>query len=234
MTAGSPLAILSFGFVLGLRHAFDVDHLAAVSTIVSQRRSVWASGLVGVLWGLGHTAALLVASVVVIGLHARIPPRVCSALEFGVALMLVGLGLNLLRALWSGGTVHRHVHSHGGRAHAHVHVHGADEPDAHHHARVSRRPFVVGLVHGLAGSGAVMLAVLATIPSPGLALMYVAVFGIGSIAGMVAMSTLFGVPLALVGGRFARAELALRLGAALGSLAVGLRLAWELAAGGLV
>ena len=99
---------------------------------------------------------------------------------------------------------------------------------------MSRRPFVVGLVHGLAGSGAVMLAVLATIPSPGLALMYVAVFGIGSIAGMVAMSTLFGVPLALVGGRFARAELALRLGAALGSLAVGLRLAWELAAGGLV
>ena len=126
------------------------------------------------------------------------------------------------------------MHRHGGRAHAHVHVHGADEPDAHHHARASRRPFVVGLVHGLAGSGAVMLAVLATIPSPGLALMYVAVFGIGSIAGMVAMSTLFGVPLALVGGRFARAELALRLGAALGSLAVGLRLAWELAAGGLV
>ena len=233
MTAGSPLAILSLGFVLGQRHALDVDHLAAVSTIVSQRRSVWASGLVGVAWGLGHTAALFAASVVVIGLHASIPPRVSSALELGVALMLVGLGLNLLRTLWSGGTVHRHVHRHDGHAHAHVHVHGAHE-DMRHHARVGRRPFVVGLVHGLAGSGALMLAVLATIPSPGVALVYVAVFGIGSIAGMLAMSTLFGVPLALVGGRFARAELALRLGAALGSMAVGVRLAWELAAGGLV
>jgi len=234
----TPLAVLGFGFILGLRHALDVDHLAAVSTIVSQRRSLWRSSLVGALWGLGHTAALLAASVVVIGLHTEIPPRVSRGLELGVALMLIGLGLNLLRTLWTGGTLHHHVHSHGSRPHVHPHLHGAHEVgrDGHHHVRTGRRPFVVGLVHGLAGSGALMLAVLATIPSPALALVYVAIFGAGSIAGMVAMSTLFGVPLALAGGRFARAELALRLGAALGSLAVGLRLAWQLGvgAGGLV
>src|SRR5439155_834685 len=119
----APLTVLGFGFVLGLRHALDVDHLAAVSTIVSQRRSLWRSSLVGALWGLGH------------------------------------------------------------------------------------------------------------IPSPALALAYVVIFGAGSIGGMVAMSTLFGVPLALAGGRFARAELGIRLGAALGSLAVGLRLAWQLGTG---
>jgi len=226
----TPLAVLGFGFVLGLRHALDVDHLAAVSTIVSQRRSLWRSSLVGALWGLGHTAALFAASVVVIGLHTEIPPRLAQGLEMGVAVMLVGLGLNLLRTLWSGGTLHHHVHAHDGRPHVHPHLHAAEETtrDTHHHLRTGRRPFFVGLVHGLAGSGALMLAVLATIPSPSLALAYVAIFGAGSIAGMVAMSTIFGVPLALVGGRFARAELALRLGAALGSVAVGLRLAWEL------
>ena len=230
----TPLTLLGFGFVLGLRHALDVDHLAAVSTLVTQRRSLWRASLVGALWGLGHTAALLAASVVVIGLHAEIPPRLASALELGVAVMLVVLGLNLLRTVWTGATLHHHVHSHGDRAHVHPHLHDSDPTtgDGHHHLRTGRRPFLVGLVHGLAGSGALMLAVLATIPSPALALAYVGIFGAGSIAGMMAMSTLFGLPLVLVGGRFASAELALRLGAALGSLAVGLRLAWEL--GGLV
>ena len=226
----TPLAILGFGFVLGLRHALDVDHLAAVSTIVGQRRSLWSPSLVGALWGLGHTAALLAAAVAVIGLHAEIPPRLASALELGVAVMLVVLGLNLLRTVWAGGTLQHHVHSHGGRPHVHPHLHDSEPMggEGHHHLRTGRRPCLVGLVHGLAGSAALMLAVLATIPSPGLAFAYVGIFGAGSIAGMVAMSTLFGVPLALVGGRFARAELALRLGAALGSVAVGLRLAWEL------
>ena len=101
----APLTVLGFGFVLGLRHALDVDHLAAVSTIVSQRRSLWRSSLVGALWGLGHTAALLAASAVVIGLHTEIPPRVSRGLELGVALMLIGLGLNLLRTLRAGGTM---------------------------------------------------------------------------------------------------------------------------------
>jgi len=223
------LGLLAFGFVLGLRHALDVDHLAAVSTIVTSRRSLWASSVVGAVWGLGHTAALLAVALVVVGLHAEIPPRLAGALELGVAVMLIGLGLNVLRTLWRGGRLHFHGHAHEGREHLHPHVHPLAErdPTHHHPVRVARRPFLVGLVHGLAGSAALMLAVLATIPSPPLALAYVATFGGGSIGGMIAMSTLLGMPLALAAERFARAELVLRTCAALGSVAVGALLAVE-------
>src|SRR5262249_28623746 len=148
----TPTALLAFGFVLGLRHALDVDHLAAVSTIVSERRSLWRSSLVGAVWGLGHTASLLVVAILMIVLHAEIPPRVAMTLELGVAAMLVGLGLNLLWTLWRGGRVHHHVHAHGGRLHVHPHVHvrGGETADGgHHHVR---RPFLVRLVHRLAGS----------------------------------------------------------------------------------
>jgi high-affinity nickel permease len=227
----SPLALLGLGFVLGLRHALDVDHLAAVSALVSQRGGLWRSSLIGALWGLGHTAALLAAGVAVIALHAEIPPAVARGLELGVAAMLVGLGLNLLRTLWRGDTIHLHAHEHGGHRHLHAHRHAAGEPlaRAHHHAvRAARRPFLVGLVHGLAGSAALMLAVLATISSPALAVAYILVFGAGSIGGMVVMSTLLGLPLALALDRFARAELALRAAAGLGSVAIGLALAWEI------
>jgi ABC-type nickel/cobalt efflux system permease component RcnA len=225
-----PLAILGLGFVLGLRHALDVDHLAAVSTLVSQRGGILRSSLIGAVWGLGHTAALLAAGIAVVALHAEISPAVAQALELGVAIMLVGLGLNLLWTLWQGGTIHFHVHEHGGRHHVHPHRHAAGEsPDhAQHHPIAVRRPFLVGLVHGLAGSAALMLAVVATIPSPTLALAYVLVFGVGSVGGMMIMSTVLGLPLALARERFVRAELALRALAGLGSVAIGLVLAWRI------
>ena len=226
----SPLAILGLGFVLGLRHALDVDHLAAVSTLVSQRGGLWRSSLIGAVWGLGHTAALLAAGVAVIALHAEIPPGMAQVLELGVAAMLVGLGLNLLWTLWRGGTLHLHAHDHGGHHHVHPHRHAAGETpsDAQHHRVQVRRPFLVGLVHGLAGSAALMLAVLATIPSPTVALAYILVFGAGSVGGMMVMSTLLGLPLALASERFVRAELALRAVAGLGSVAIGLVLAWRI------
>ena len=162
---GSPLAILGLGFLLGLRHALDVDHLAAVSTIVSQRRSIWRSALVGVVWGIGHTTSLLVVAIAVIALHAEISPAIGQVLELGVAIMLMTLGVRLLATVLRGGAIHVHVHDHAGHAHVHPHVHAPDAPghdhgpSRHHH---HRRPFLVGLVHGLAGSGALMLAVAAT------------------------------------------------------------------------
>ena len=226
----TPLAILGFGFVLGLRHALDVDHLAAVSTLVSQRGGLLRSSLIGAVWGLGHTAALLAAGIVVIALDGEIPPAVAQALELGVAIMLVGLGLNLLWALGQGGTIHLHGHEHGGRHHVHPHRHAPDESPDHvqHHPLMVRRPFLVGLVHGLAGSTALMLAVLATIPSPAVALAYILVFGVGSVGGMMLMSTILGLPLALAREHFVRAELTLRALAGLGSVAIGLVLAWRI------
>jgi hypothetical protein len=227
----SPFAVLLLGFVLGLRHALDVDHLAAVSTIVSERRSFWSSSLIGALWGLGHTAALLAAAVVVIALHIEIPEELTHLLELGVAAMLVILGANLLRTLWKDGTLHHHVHAHDGVVHVHPHVHRPGEATAHGHpSAIGRKPFFVGLVHGLAGSGALMLAVLATIPSPPLALAYVGVFGAGSVGGMVVMSVLLALPLALTAERFGRAEVALRASAAVASIAIGFAIAWQLGA----
>ena len=230
MLPTTPLALLGFGFLLGLRHALEADHLAAVSTIVSTRRGAWGASLVGALWGLGHTAALLGVGLVVVGLHAEIPPRLAAGLELGVAAMLIGLGLNLLWTLLRGGTLHHHAHAHGPHLHVHPHVHApAVVPaDGHHRVASMRRPFLVGLVHGLAGSAALMLVVAASIPSPAMALAYVVVFGIGSVGGMTAMSAAVGAPMALVTARFARAEAVLRAGAALGSVAIGILVAWEI------
>ncbi|HXJ35981.1 MAG TPA: urease accessory protein UreH [Candidatus Eisenbacteria bacterium] len=222
----SPLAILGLGFVLGLRHALDVDHLAAVSTIVSQRRSLLRSSLVGALWGLGHTVSLVAVAVAVIGLHTEIPPSVGHVLELGVAIMLVVLGVNLLRSV-AAGQVHLHAHTHGRRTHVHPHLHAHERSD-HEHAPSRRRPFLVGMVHGLAGSAGLMLAVVATIPSPVLALAYVVVFGIGSVGGMTAMSALLGIPALLTTERFAGAERLLGIGAAVASVVIGLQLAWQI------
>jgi len=219
--------ILGFGFLLGLRHALDVDHLAAVSTIVSQRRSVWRSALVGVVWGVGHTTSLLAVAIGVIALHTEIPPLVGSLLELGVAAMLVGLGLRLLHTVVRGGALHVHVHDHAGRPHVHPHLHANRGAD-HDHGPRHRRPFLIGLVHGLAGSGGLMRAVAATIADPVLAVAYVAVFGVGSIGGMAVTSALFAIPMLVTTGRVAGADRWLRVGAAVASVAVGARLAWTI------
>lgn len=229
VVTGDPLAVLGLGFVLGLRHALDVDHLAAVSTLASRRRGVLGSSLVGALWGLGHTLALLAVGVVVIALQTHVPTGLARGLELGVAAMLVGLGLQVLWTIRGGGRLHVHVHEHDGRRHVHAHVHRGDPPGGPDHHHVPRgRPLLVGVVHGLAGGAAVMLAALAAIPSPPLAMAYLGVFGLGSIGGMVAMSALLGVPLALVGRRSHRAAVAIRAAAGAGSIAVGLGLAWRI------
>ena len=228
MTLTEPLSavpVLVFGFVLGLKHAVEADHLAAVSTIVSERKSIWVSSLVGGLWGLGHTISLLVAGVAVILFHFEIGERAEHALEFVVGLMLVALGLNALRRLARGGHFHLHVHEHSGREHIHPHFHeGAHErePHTHHGLRLGPRPLVVGMIHGLAGSAALTLLVLSTIPSPVVGLLYLIIFGIGSAGGMMLMSALFGLPAYLTARRFTRANLAVRGLAGLFSLCLGL------------
>jgi high-affinity nickel-transport protein len=193
-----------------------------VSAIVSERRSLLGSSLVGALWGLGHTAALLAVAVGVVALHAEIPPALGRALELGVAGMLVVLGVRLLGSLRRGGPLHHHGHAHGDRRHAHPHRHAAGPvPGRNGHHAIGRRPLLVGLVHGLAGGAGLMLAVVASVPSPGLALAYVGVFGAGSIGGMALMSALLGLPFAMLAGRFTGVERGLRALAAVGSVVVG-------------
>ncbi len=222
-------AALGLGFALGLRHALDPDHVVAVSTIVSESRSIRRSSLVGTCWGLGHTAALLAAGVAVIGLKLSIPRQAALWMESAVAAMLVLLGLKAVRTAFLGWKVHRHVHVHGGHEHAHFHVHGAGE-HAHSHRHLlgfRTQPFLVGLVHGLAGSAGLMILVLGTIPSAIAGLTYIAVFGLGSTGGMLLMSSLISLPFVWTARRFALFTQGLQLLVGFGSILFGCFLAWQ-------
>jgi len=241
MNTVSAISLLAFGFALGLKHATEADHLAAVSTIVSDRKSIWSASLVGGLWGVGHTISLFAAGVAVILLHFEISERLARGLEFCVALMLVALGIDALRRLASGGQIHMHMHRHGGRMHVHPHVHDARhaqkekgthahsaEPHTDHLPAIGARPLVVGMIHGLAGSGALMLLVLSTISSPLVGLFYILVFGAGSIGGMMLMSLLLSVPFYLTTTRFVRVDWAMRCMAGLFSLGLGLFMVYQI------
>jgi High-affinity nickel-transport protein len=223
--------MLAFGFVLGLKHAIEADHIAAVSTIASEHVSIVRSSLVGAFWGIGHTISLLVAGAAIVFLHIEINGRTTVVLEFAVGMMLIVLGANALRKIIKGGRLHMHVHEHGGRLHAHPHVHNDRQHDNapnHHGLRLHRRPLIVGMIHGLAGSGALMLLVLSTIRQPPVALGYVVVFGLGSTGGMMLMSALVGLPAILTAQRFARANMMLRGAAAAFSVGLGCAITYEL------
>lgn len=228
-SGGFPVwTTLALGFVLGMRHALDADHLAAVSTFVSEERRPWRSSLIGVFWG-GHTLALLVFGVVIAAFRLAVSPCMSQVLEFLVGCMLVFLGANVLLRLAKGQTVHVHVHEHEGVGHTHLHFHSREAQHAHHHRmlRLGGRPFVVGVVHGLAGSAAVMLLVVGAIPSLLLAVCYILIFGLGSIGGMTVMSLLMSVPLVLAARRVVLLERVVRLTAGLFSLGFGIFLAWD-------
>ena len=228
---GSLAGTLALGVVLGLKHALDADHLVAVSTIVGREKSVWKSSLVGAVWGMGHTASLFLAAIGVILLKLTISPRVALTLELAVGLMLILLGLDLVRRVVKGEiAIHSHSHGNGAGAHEHLHVHTraiAGEDGSHH--PVGRRPFYVGLVHGLAGSAALMLFVLTTISNPWMGLVYVLLFGIGTIGGMLAMSAIIGLPFALANRVFAGVVGKIQFAAGLGSLAFGIYYASRIA-----
>ena len=241
----SALPILGLGFVLGLKHATEADHLVAVSTIVSEHRSIWRSAAVGGLWGLGHTASLFVAGAVLIALRVQIPEGVATALELLVALMIVLLGTRILYlVLRRRRDVHVHEHAHGGRTHTHLHFHGRQDAhaaaDTHavshswHRGLWGWRPVAVGAMHGLAGSAALTLFVLAEVMRGGSKLLgfaYLLIFGAGSIGGMLLMSTLVGLPFVLTARRFRRIDTPVRLLAGAASVLFGLYYAWETTAG---
>ena len=237
----STASVLGFGFGLGLKHAVEADHLAAVSTIVSERKSLLSSSLVGGLWGVGHTISLFVVGIVVILLRVQISERTALGLEFGVALMLIGLGANAIIELVRHGQINLHSHRHGENTYAHPqHTHDrlnkhdmrnealAAEQPTHHNHRIGKRPLLVGMVHGLAGSAALMLLVLSTISAPLIGMLYITVFGVGSIGGMMLMSTLVGLPMHLTVRRFARVNLAMRMLAGLFSIGFGLFMVYEI------
>ncbi|HZH30675.1 MAG TPA: sulfite exporter TauE/SafE family protein [Pyrinomonadaceae bacterium] len=243
--SASALAVLGLGLVFGLKHATEVDHVIAVSTIVSEHRKLSRAALVGGLWGVGHTASLMIVGIVVLLLRVAIPERVANWLEFCVALMIIGLGAHaFLRALRRRSDIHLHKHQHDGDdvAHAHVHFHepGAEPHDnahgehshaatTHSHAisRIGLKPLLVGAMHGLAGSAALTLLVLTQINSAAIGLLYLTIFGVGSIFGMLIMSGLIGLPFALSARRFNGIHYGLQALAGAVSIAFGFWYAYE-------
>jgi ABC-type nickel/cobalt efflux system permease component RcnA len=229
------LGVLGLGLLYGLRHATEVDHIVAVSAIVSEHRKLGRAAIVGGLWGAGHTASLVIVGAGVLALKIAIPERVGSWLEFGVALMIIGLGMAALRrALRSRSDFHRHRHAHGDLRHAHVHFHeyGSQHttlPESHSHmvVRVGLKPAIVGAVHGLAGSGALALLVLTQINSSLLGLLYLGVFGMGSIIGMLLMSGLMGLPFVLSSRKLNGIHYSLQMLAGALSIAFGIWYAYE-------
>ena len=229
-TPTSTLALLGFGFLVGLKHATEADHLAAVSTMVIERKSVWSSALVGGLWGLGHTISLVAAGIFVLVLDFQISENTERWLEFGVGVMLVLLGLNVLRKIISGGLVHFHTHDHGERLHTHPHVHDhaeASHPETAHARGRSPKALIIGLIHGLAGSAALMLVMIPTIPSKTIGFLYIVIFGIGSIGGMMLMSFLVGLPFRYAATRFYRFSQILQVSAGVVSVLLGLWIVYE-------
>jgi nickel/cobalt transporter (NicO) family protein len=235
----SALGVLGLGLVYGLKHATEVDHIVAISTIVSEHRKLARAAIVGGLWGLGHTASLIIVGVIVLALRIAIPALVASWLEFGVALMIIGLGVVAFRrAFRSRADIHIHKHDHGDQRHVHIHFHEAADitrPHSHSVARIGLKPTLVGAMHGLAGSGPLSVLVLTQIRSSTLGLLYLGVFGAGSIVGMLLMSGLVGLPFVLSSRELSGIHYRLQMIAAALSVAFGIWYACETGiAGGLM
>ena len=244
------LSILLLGFFLGMRHATDADHVIAVTTIVSRQRTIRSAALTGIFWGVGHSLTLLVVGGAIVVFGVVIPERLGMSLEFCVALMLILLGwLNLrsfrrsVNAVSTASSFHEHTHQHGDYIHTHPHGH---DPEQHGHSesevptrRLDQRfghsqfyrmlrPIVIGVVHGLAGSAAVALLVLPIIRNPSWAMLYLLIFGLGTVLGMILITAAIAAPISYSACRFG--ALTANLGAAAGGLSLifGLFLVYQI------
>jgi cytochrome c biogenesis protein CcdA len=246
------LSLTLFGFFLGMRHATDPDHVIAVSTIVSRQPTLRSALAIGGLWGVGHTLTIVAVGGAIVLFTIVIPPRLGLSMEMAVALMLIVLGVwNLtgfvekIRGLRRSAGAHRALpHGHGDRVH---HYPSGIQPRHHWHPEDPKpvvrpgqplgglvihqalRPLAIGLVHGLAGSAAVALLVLALIKDPWWAIAYLVLFGIGTIAGMMLITAAIGAVFAYASRRSSRVERCLRLASGVLSLSFGLFLAYQIA-----
>jgi ABC-type nickel/cobalt efflux system permease component RcnA len=235
------LTALTLGFLLGLKHATDADHIVAVSTIVGQYRSAWRGIWVGVSWGLGHTTPLLLLGIVILIFKDAVLvayETVAPVFEFGVGVMLVLLGAQVFWNLRRG-LLHLHEHSHDG---PHLHIHSTHDPsepsdvEARHGLLHFGRPvfrvksYVVGVVHGLAGSAAVMLVLLPTLPSFSLGVGYLVLFGVGTMLSMAVITLVLGVPLSFTDG-YRRLSTVVSGVAGLASVLFGAGLMFDIALG---
>lgn len=194
------LSLLFLGFLIGMRHALEADHIAAVSSLVARTESFSRTVRMGAAWGLGHTITLFLFGSIVILMDTVMPEKVAFGLEVTVGFMLVYLGFDVLRRVIRD-RVHFHSHSHGDDEHFHAHSHrgeGEHEDSEHSHSHDKRFPIralLVGLMHGMAGSAALILLTLETIKSPWMGMLYMLLFGVGSMIGMALLTFVIAIPL---------------------------------------
>lgn len=219
------LAALVLGILLGSKHSLDPDHVVAVSTIVSEYKNPLRSFWVGISWGLGHTTTLLIIGIVIIALRLTIPERMALLFEFAIGVMLVGLGIQVIYSFRKK-KVHQHAHGHEEEAHHHFHSHSKspEHVPEHHNTHgigkpfLRRKSYVIGLVHGVAGSAALTLLVLASIESPIAGLAYILLFGLGSVLSMGIMTVIIGLPFVMSAGRLPNLNRTIQF--AVGSLSI--------------
>lgn len=181
---GSLLSILLLGFLLGIKHAIEPDHVIAVSTIASESKNLKRSVFAGVYWGIGHTATLFIVGMFLIVAKNNITDMVALSLEFIVGIMLVSLGLNSILKFMK---------------HPRHHTHNIPNQEKKNHTHV--KSFFIGLVHGLAGSAAMVLLTMSTVSTVWEGALYILIFGCGTVLGMLSFSTLIGVPFILTSGK---------------------------------
>jgi High-affinity nickel-transport protein len=226
--------ILGLGFLLGMQHALEADHIAAVSSIAARRSQVADIVKHGLTWGLGHTLTLFVFAGCAILLGRAIPETVARPIETAVGVMLVGLGVHVLWRLWRD-RVHFHQHGHGdGTVHFHAHSHAGETAPharaAHAHEHGFRwRTLLVGLMHGMAGSAALLVLTVTQASSPSAGLGYIALFGVGSMIGMGALSTVIAIPLAVSARWLTWANRALQGAVGFATVAIGIMTVYETA-----
>lgn len=218
----SFLVLLMTALALGVKHALDPDHLVAVSTLVAEERRLWPAARLGLVWGVGHLLPIAVVGLPVILFRLELPEALENVVDLGVGALLVLLGGRALWQLVRAG-LRFDVHEHGGGVHAHLHRQG----HAHPFPGRSRRglfTFGIGMVHGLAGSGAAAVLALTAAPSLATGAGYLLAFGLGTCAGMFATTLCVAAPAVAAMSRYVRLHGAVRVAAGLASIAVGVLL----------
>ena len=218
------------GFLIGMKHALEADHVAAVASLATGARSARETLHLGVAWGIGHSITIFVVGAAVMALGTTMPERIAAMLELVVGAMLLLLGADVLRRVIRQ-RVHFHRHRHGATTHFHAHSHAgegnhAQSRHAHSHG-LGGRALLVGIIHGLAGSAALVLLTLTTLPSWGAGIGYMALFGAGSVLGMAVLSGALAVPLRLTARRITWAYNGLTVAVGIITIGLGAAIAWQ-------
>jgi high-affinity nickel permease len=226
-------SILLIGVLLGMKHALEADHIAAVASLATRHKRVADVVRQGVAWGVGHTLTLMTVCGGALLVGAALPAHFAQGLEIAVGVMLVGLGGEVLWRLQRE-RIHIHVHQHHGHIHLHVHSHkgeGEHKYSLHRHdhtKRLTLRPLAVGMMHGLAGSAALVLLGLEVIQSPVWGMAYITLFGAGSILGMALLSIMIGIPLRLSAAYLSRTHRLLNAGVGVATVLIGTHLIYHI------